>query len=144
MLVGSAFRYSGEGALSPLGLWELWDKFEIQNSEMIGWWAGVEDGPAALPVTTSARDFLATVYVQRHKPKPASLIVLADWSDDLSNRSKTLSLTCNWTALGLSPNTTKLYVPLVEPFQTENVGVFSIDHVFTISATQGGLLLIAK
>ena len=142
MLVGSAFRYSGEGALSPINLWKLWDEFEIQNSEMIGWWAAVEEGPQAVPITLSAPDFLPTVYVHRHKP--AALIVMADWSDDLSNRTTMLSLTFNWTALGLLPDTTKLHVPLVEPFQTENVGVFSTDHVFNISATQGGLLLIAK
>lgn len=144
MLVGSAFRYSSTGVLSPVGLWKLWDEFEIQDSEMIGWWVGVEDGPWAVPVKPSSTEFLATVYVQRHKPERAALIVVAGWSNDLSNRSTPLSFTWNWTALGLSPSTTKLHVPLVAPFQTQNVGVFSVDHVFNISATQGGLLLIAK
>ena len=144
MLVGSAFRYSGSGVLSPVSLWKLWDEFEIQDSEMIGWWAGVEDGPWAVPVKPSNSEFLATVYVQRNKPTPAALIVVADWSNDLSNRTVALSFAFNWTALGLSSTTTKLHVPLVAPFQTQNAGVFPTNQVFSISATQGGLLLIAK
>jgi hypothetical protein len=55
-----------------------------------------------------------------------------------------LSLTCNWTALGLSPTATKLHVPQLLPFQTQNVGVFDTDHVFQISSAQGGLLVIVK
>ena len=70
--------------------------------------------------------------------------MITDWSNNLGNYTTPLSLACNWTALGLSPPTTKLHVPQVLPFQTENVGVFNPDHVFQISAAQCGLLVIAK
>ena len=142
MLVGSAFRYQAAGVLSPVNLWALWDDFAIQESEMIGWWAETEQGPGAMPVKLSSKDYLATVYL--HRAKQQALIVIADWSNDLGNYTTSLSLACNWTALGLSPTTTKLHVPQVLPFQTENVGMFDPDHVFRISAAQGGLLVIAK
>jgi hypothetical protein len=39
-LVGSAFRYSGGIPFDPVALWKLWDAFEIETAEMIGWWYG--------------------------------------------------------------------------------------------------------
>ena len=145
MLVGSAFRYSGSGfgtlgPFNPINLWKLWDDFEIDKSEMIGWWADIEQGAGAVPVKLSGKTFKATVYLQRGKQ---ALIAIADWSQDISNYTSSLSLECNWTALGLKP-TAKLHVPSLPPFQIHNVGVFAPDHVFEITAAQGGLLAILK
>ena len=140
MLVGSAFRYTAAGSpFNPVNLWKLWDRFKIEESEMIGWWQDVEQGRGAVPVTLSGKDFLATAYVQHGKQ---ALIAIADFSADLADYTSTLTLSCNWTALGLSASSAKLHVPSLPPFQTENVGVFAVGHAFNISATQGGLLVI--
>ena len=54
MLVGSAFRYTGGGPFDPTALWSLWDAFDIQSSEMIGWWEDVENGAGTVPVRATA------------------------------------------------------------------------------------------
>ena len=140
MLVGSAFRYTHQSPFYPGNLWALWDSFGIETSEMIGWWEDIQQGSGTVPVSLSNTDFLATVYLQRGKQ---ALVAVADWGPDLSNYTTKLSMQCNWTALGLPP-TAKLHVPAVPPFQTENVGIFPADHVFEITALQGGLLVVVK
>eukprot|EP01050_Picozoa_sp_SAG11_P004901 SAG11_NODE_326_length_10708_cov_6.937035_2_plen_193_part_00 len=141
MLFGSAFRYSAAGPFDPTAMWKLWDEFKIEESTMIGWWTDIEQGDGALPVKLSNNNFKATVYLQRGKQ---ALIAIADWSPDLSNYTSSLSLQCNWTALGLSPTGTQLHVPMVPPFQLQNVGVFASNNSFEIAAVQGGLLVIVK
>jgi hypothetical protein len=93
-------------------------------------------------VQVSNRIHLAAVYMHHGEQ---ALVAIADWSPGMSNNySYSVSLQCNWTALGLSPTTAKLHVPAVPPFQTQNTGVFSVDHVFEISASQGGLIVVIK
>ena len=73
-------------------------------------------------------------------------MVLVPWgvSGD-SEAAVSVSLTYDWTALGLKSATARLHAPVIPPFQLEHVsGNFSPSDVFYINATQGGLLFILK
>lgn len=87
-------------------LWKLWDSFGMQHSEMIGYW--VKDNP----VKTNSEKTLATIY--RHTGEK-TLISLATWED--TDAKVTLSV--DWTALGLDPSKVTLYAPEIENFQPE-------------------------
>lgn len=87
-------------------LWKLWDSFGMQHSEMIGYW--VKDNP----VKTNSEKTLATIY--RHTGEK-TLISLATWED--TDAKVTLSV--DWTALGLDPSKVTLYAPEIENFQSE-------------------------
>jgi hypothetical protein len=140
MLVGSAFRWSGDQSspFCPVALWRLWDKFQIQNSTMIGWWEDVEEGNGTVPIQLTNPNFRATVYLKQGE---AALIAIADFTDSISPYTTNVSLSFDWPALGLSASTAALEMPTIEPFQTSG-GRFPINHTFKINATQGGLLLL--
>ena len=87
-------------------LWKLWDSFGMQHSEMIGYW--VKDNP----VKTNSEKTLATIY--RHTGEK-TLISLATWED--TDAKVTLSV--DWTALGLDPSKVTLCAPEIENFQPE-------------------------
>ncbi len=60
MLYGMDCRYPWcSGVHSPVPLWQLWDAFDMDRSEMIGYW---EDGQ---PVYADQEDVKCTVYVHR-------------------------------------------------------------------------------
>lgn len=163
MLVGSAFRYTGDGPFDPVALWALWDAFNIQSSVMIGWWEDIENGPGTVPVAAvctaphvdafadagagasgaaMAGGLKVTVYL---KKGVAAMIVVTDW--DETSPSVNFSLTYNWTALGLNPATaTTLTAPSLPPFQLASavVGNFLTNHTFTVAVEQGGIILLLQ
>lgn len=109
-------------------LWKLWDSFGMQHSEMIGYW--VKDNP----VKTNSEKTLATIY--RHTGEK-TLISLATWED--TDAKVTLSV--DWTALGLDPSKVTLYAPEIENFQPETT--WKPGDEITIPKGKG-LLIIAK
>ena len=140
MLVGSAFRWSGDrtSPFNPVDLWNLWDSFEIQNSTMIGWWEDIEQGNGTVPVQVSNPAFRVTCYLKKGK---GALIAVADFTNDNTPYTTNVSLTFDWQALGLSKGDATLVAPVLKPFQLTG-GNFSTDHVFELNATHGGLLLL--
>ena len=144
MLTASSFRWSGSGVFSPTALWKLWDNFGVENSTMVGWWEEVEQGgPKAVPVHASNPSFKVTSYV---KKGVATMIVLADFSNQGGDYNSSVSLAnIDWAALGLSAATAKLTAPSLPPFQERSgpsTAEFEPNHVFDVTATQGGLLLL--
>jgi hypothetical protein len=87
-------------------IWNIWDDFEIEKSEMIGYW--VSDNP----VKTNSENTLATAYVQNGKQ---TMISIATWaqSDDQ------IKLEIDWKVLGLDPTNSELYAPAIAEFQDE-------------------------
>ena len=63
---------------SVVEIWQLWDKFEIGDATMLGWW------DRDCPVVASHSHVRATAYVRRDR----TLIALASWS----NTSTTVEL----------------------------------------------------
>ncbi|MDR1501973.1 MAG: DUF6067 family protein [Prevotella sp.] len=87
-----------------LPLWNLWDSFRIQGSEMIGYW--VKENP----VKTNSNKTLATIY--RHFGEK-TLVSLATWED----HDAQVKLSIDWSKLGLDPAKVKLHAPEIENFQ---------------------------
>lgn len=85
-------------------LWKLWDRFGMEDSEMIGYWV------KANPVQTGREKTLATIY--RHTGKK-TLIALATWEDT----DATVTLSIDWNALGLDPAKVTLHAPAIDGFQ---------------------------
>ena len=144
MLVGSAFRYTNAASpFSPAALWRFWDAFAIERAAMIGWWEDREEGPGTVPVALSDPNFVATVYLHHGQQ---ALVAIADFGPAKGNYTSALRLSLNWTALGLDRATAVLSVPVIPPFQTDPalVGTWPVGHEFSITDTQGGLLVVVK
>ena len=109
-------------------LWNLWDSFGMQNSEMIGYW--VKDNP----VKTGSEKTLATVY--SHMGDKA-LISLATWEDTDAK----VKLSIDWAKLGLDPSKVTLHAPAIENFQQETTWKPGDEIVVPKGK---GLLIIAK
>ena len=109
-------------------LWKLWDSFDMQNSEMIGYW--VKDNP----VKTGSEKTLATVY--SHMGDKA-LISLATWEDTDAK----VKLSIDWAKLGLDPSKVTLHAPAIENFQQETTWKPGDEIVVPKGK---GLLIIAK
>ena len=69
MVFGMTNRMPWTGG-DPRRLWQAWDAFGIEQSDMIGWWA------ADVPVKTGRKDVLATVYQRNGK----AMIAIASWA----------------------------------------------------------------
>lgn len=105
-------------------MFDFWDQWGIQDSEMIGWW---DDH---CPVRTSHDDILATVYRKGNKV----LVVLASWADE----DVDVLLTVDWKTLGVSPDSVKAVVPTIGTLQPERV--LQLDGTISI-AKSGGLII---
>jgi hypothetical protein len=87
-------------------MWKAWDDFEIEKSDMIGYW--VSDNP----VKTNSNDTYVTAYVQKGKQTMLSIATWAETDD-------TVNLDIDWEELGLEPSNTEFYAPAIDDFQDE-------------------------
>ena len=117
----------------PAPIWRLWDRFGIAQSTMHGWWSGRD------PVRTGTPEVLATTWT-----KPAgsgggiapAMIALGNWS--ATDVPVTLSI--DWSALGLDPSRVRLRAPAVEAFQS--AGTWSPGDRITVPGGKGLVLLV--
>ena len=122
------YGMDGRNAPSKHEMWAFWDRFGIQETEMIGYWA--ED----CPVRTGREDVLATVYRKPDK----SLIALAGWAaEDVK-----VELSIDWQALGLDPAEASLTAPAIEGFQDE--ATFAPMDEIPVEQAKGWLLIAEK
>lgn len=126
MLFGMTNRLGWSKGSDPRPLWELWDRFGIEQADMIGWW--VHD----TPVKTGRDDVLATSYVRHGK----TLIALASWAP----RSTTVKLRIDWKALGLEPGSATLKAPAVAGFQS--AAEFKPGAAIPVEPGKGWLLIL--
>jgi len=112
---------------TPAHIWKLWKDFDIENSEMVGYW---DDN---CPVHTTGDDVKATAYV--HKGKKC-LVAIGNFSD----KEQTVTLDINWKFLKLNPGKVTMKTPEVEEFQKQQT--FKFDEAITIKAKEGVMLLI--
>ena len=127
MLYGMTARMPWSEGVDNRPIWQLWDDFGIENSEMIGYW--VEDNP----VRTGKDKTLATVYLKKGEK---ALISLATWNetDDVVN------LSIDWNALGLDPGNVKLHAPAMALFQDE--ANWKVGEPVTVPKGKGLLILV--
>jgi hypothetical protein len=127
MIYGMTSRLPWAG--DPRPIWKIWDDFNIQDSEMVGYWSSDS------PIRTDRKDVLATVYV--NKKEGSVLISLASWAKE----SVECHLNINWEALGLRQDNTILQAPYAEDFQ--EAASFAPGEKIPIEKGKG-LLLILK
>jgi hypothetical protein len=129
MLYGMTVRHPWmtDGIIcDPRPIWKIWDEFQIQDAEMIGFW---DDNS---PVSTSNADVKTTVY----KKDGRTLISIGNFSDS----SKSILLKIDFEKLGLNAESAKLIAPAIQDFQTEKD--WKVGDVITVEARKGWLIYI--
>jgi len=126
MVYGMTNRLPWSG--DPRNLWNLWDAFGMQGSEMIGYW------DAQAPVKTNQKDILATAYVKKNK----ALIAIASWN---KTRQK-VKLTIDWKKLGMDAKKAEITAPEVEHFQSD--ARYAVTDAIPIDPAKGVLLIIQE
>lgn len=127
MLFGMTQRAPWAG--DPRNIWNIWDDFGIDDSEMIGWWA------ENCPVKTHSNNTLATSYVRNGE---RSLISIATWADS----DATVNLEIDWAALGLNQSECILHAPEITGFQHEHT--WMPGESITVPVEKGWLIYIEK
>jgi len=110
-------------------IWNVWDTFGIQNSEMIGYWVSYN------PVKTNSQETLATIYRQKGDK---TLIALATWAKSDSK----VKLSIDWKELGLDPKNVMLHAPAVDGFQ--EAATWNVGDEITVPQGKGLLILVEK
>lgn len=127
MLYGMTSRYRYHGKETPKFFWNVWDKFGIQDSRMIGYW--VDNNP----VTTNSKEVLTTTFVKNG----AVMIAIASWAD----KDVEIKLNIDWAKLGLDKSKARLYFPTIGDIQAEQT--LAPDAPIKIGK-EGGNLIILK
>ena len=124
MIFGMTNRRPWSG--DPRPIWNVWDKFGMQGSEMIGYWVPTS------PVKTNNPEVLATIYRKEHK----TLVAIASWAKN----DEKVKLNINWEKLGIDPLKAKLTAWEVKDFQP--AAVFNPQDVILVQPGKGWLLVI--
>ena len=124
MLFGMTARAPWSG--DPAPLWKFWDRFGIQQAEMIGFW------DKSSPVTTNNEKVKASVYLK----KDEALIAVANWS----STDSAVKMDIDIAKLGFTPKS-KIAVGLaIDKFQPDIE--LDLTNPVTIPGGKGYLLLI--
>jgi hypothetical protein len=129
MLFGMTTRLpwsSDKVKADPRPVWKIWDEFQIDDAEMIGFW---DDNS---PVSTTNSDVKATLYKKQGK----SLISIGNFSDS----SKNISLKIDFEKLGLNADNVKLVAPAIHDFQTKKE--WKMGEKINVEARKGWLIYI--
>ena len=111
----------------PRPVWKIWDQFGgLQNATMKGWWQN------DAPITTSDPEVKATAFIKNGQ----TLVALGNFSTS----SKNVTLTVNWTALGLDPATSHFFAPVSAGFQSQ--ATYSPGDVIPLTAKRGMLFFL--
>jgi hypothetical protein len=126
MLYGMTNRLPWSDNADPSALWQLWDRFGMRGSRMIGYWV------SRSPVRTGRDDVPATVYA---KPGQA-LVSLASWADS----AVTVRLQVDWKALGIDSARATITAPEVRNFQPART--FGPGEEIPVAPGKGWLLVV--
>ena len=124
MIYGMTPRLPYQG--DPRPVWKLWDEFDMQGSQMIGYWA------PGCPVHSDQAGVLATVYRKPGK----SLISIASWAA----KKVDCHLTIDFAALGLDPAKARLRAPAIANFQPP--ATFRPADAIPVAPGRGWLLIL--
>ncbi len=126
MVYGMTNRAGWKGSIPPTQIWKFWDKYKIENKEMIGYWHRNS------PIVCTNPMVKATIY----KGADESIISVANWSD----QDIVTTLKIDWAEIGLDSRTVDIFIPEIEHFQTEQLPE-SLNDI-TIPGRKGYLILI--
>lgn len=124
MIYGMTNRLGWTDVNDPRPLWEVWKRFGIEGSQLIGYWS------PNCPVKTNNSKVLATVYKNNGK----LLIALASWAAEDTN----VQLQIDWAKLGVAPATTKIIAPAIKGFQEGKT--FDLGENIPVTKGKGWLL----
>ena len=112
----------------PRPVWEIWDKFGIENSTMKGYWK------KDCPVKINNPDVHATIYQKEGE----SLISVGSWADE----EATFSFKFDWETLGIDSEKTVLVAPYIKDFQEERN--FHHDDLIPVGSKKGWLFYLRE
>lgn len=99
----------GYGGMPTSVIWEFWDKYHIEEKEMVGYWDKNN------PISVNHDKVKATIY----KGAKESIISIASWSD----QDVTCKVDINWKKLGYKSFEYQFNIPEVSGFQTKQLNV---------------------
>ena len=111
---------------NPGAIWNLFKEFDIENSEMLGYW--VEKSP----IKIDNNKIKSTIY--KHNDKV--LIVIGSWS----NKDENIELIIDWKELGINKEKAHLRSPNIGGLQ--NYNTFEIDKAIPINRNSGLILIL--
>ncbi len=114
------------GTYNPQAIWQLFDEFDIANSEMLGYWVDRS------PIKTDTKGIKSTIYL--HKDKV--LIAIGSWSDEDVN----VELLIDWEELGIDSKAAKMYSPEVDGLQ--KFATYQINDSIPVPKSKGLILII--
>lgn len=112
----------------PSEIWKFWDKYKIENKELIGYWE------KKCPVTCSNPMVKASVF----RSADEVIISVANWSE----KDEEASLIVDWSRIELNAEKSDIFIPEIKDFQTEQRSV-SLEKI-TIPGSKGYLIVIKK
>jgi hypothetical protein len=113
---------------SPYEIWKFWDKYQLKDKIMVGYWE--KDSP----VTCSNPSAKASIFISRDEV----IVAVANWTD----LDALTSITLNWAKLGMDPAGSDISIPELQNFQTGQTAV-SLDNL-TLPGKKGYLIVIKK
>ena len=129
MLFGSTGRF---GCANPTPMWEFWDAFGMQATDMIGWWE--PEIPVTIAATGADGPIHATAYVSKGKK---TLIAIGSWS----STNATVKLSFSWSTLGLTEGAVKtLIAPAIPSFQAAQS--WGVGESIQVEPKKGWLLVV--
>ena len=123
MIYGMSNRLQWGG--DPQAIWKLWDDFEIEKAQMLGYWS------KRCPVKTDDDMVKATAYVREGK----TLIAVASWTTD-----KKVNLAIDWDAIGVNREKAVLHAPNIPGFQAEST--YQPGEPIPVPAGRGVVLIV--
>jgi hypothetical protein len=113
---------------SPSEIWKFWDKYDIQNKEMIGYW---EKGSI---VKCSNPMIRATIY----QGASESIIAVANWN----NQDEQTAIIIDWNKLGLDLEKYEIFIPEIKGFQNKQ-SLITLNKM-TIAGKEGLMILLKR
>jgi hypothetical protein len=127
MVYGMTNRFRAGEDTAPLGIWQLWDDFGMEDSEFIGYW------DESNPVQTNNDDVKVSVMAKEEK----ILVAIGNWSDS----DETVKLDIDWNILGFDKNNATVEVPEIEHVQeAKKINTERIK----LEASKGLILIISE
>jgi hypothetical protein len=128
MVYGMTNRMPWSDNADPRPIWKAWDDFGMQGTKLVGYWS------PSCPVKTGVNSIPATVY----KKQGAALVALASWAA----QDTTVTLTIDWTSLGLDPAHASIEAPEIKNFQPARH--FAPGEAIPVEKGKGWLLVIRQ
>ncbi|MEO8415644.1 MAG: glycoside hydrolase domain-containing protein [Ginsengibacter sp.] len=125
MVYGMTNRAGWTGT-SPDPIWRFWDKYDIKDKTMIGYWDRNN------PITVDNDSIKATLY----RGAKESVISIANFG----NTDQVCSLHIDFQKMGYTQSTGNFFIPAIEGFQNAEQ-LNSLDHLF-IRGGKGFLLVL--